>query len=202
MTRAPLGVLLLSCRLANPGVSGVEYAMAEGLFALAGAVLGILGTVLADLARSRVEDRRDRRAVLRSTCADFTTALAHIRQLCYDRHATGPDEALTNRMRVAYGGARAQYERLRLTTSSSRTQEEARLALRAALWFWQEVQGEWTRGTNERSPVAVLEDHLTALYIGIRQELDVPNAQRVFAEPEESRRLPREPGAWTDGSSA
>jgi hypothetical protein len=166
--------------------------MMEGVFALAGAMVGIVGTLLAELARSRIEDRRQRRSALLSACADFSTALAHVRQLCYDRHAAGPSPELTERMRQAHGIARGQYERLRLVTGSIETQEHARLALRYALRLWRHVEGELQRAPDERSPVDLMEDHLKELYVGVRRELEVPNPERVFAEPQEARRLPGE----------
>jgi hypothetical protein len=166
--------------------------MKEALFALAGTALGLLGTLLTDVRRSRREDLRERREALRTACADFAVALSRLRQLCYDRHAEGPNAGLLARAREVHGEARAQYERLRLCTDSSKAQEEARYALRHALAFWRQVEeSSYRHDEHERSPLQQLEDRLSALYAEVRRELGVPHPHRVFPEPEHLRHLPQ-----------
>ncbi len=82
----------------------------EALFALAGTALGILGTLVTDMWRGKRDDLRERRQRLRDTCADFTVALARMRQAHWGR---GYDEDTRRAvMHDAHDEARAQYERL------------------------------------------------------------------------------------------
>ena len=55
--------------------------MAAAIFALAGALIGVFGTLAVELARARTEDIRTRREAVRLACADFSAAVALIRTL-------------------------------------------------------------------------------------------------------------------------
>jgi hypothetical protein len=165
--------------------------MREALFALAGTALGILGTFGVDIRNSRRDALRERREVLRSSCAAFAIALTRMRQLCLDHHLSGPGADWEARIGEAHGEARAQYERLRLSADSLKAQEEARYALRCAVGLWRQVEGQEPRYDEQhRTPLQQLEDRLLALYGEVRSELGVPHARNVFPEPEDLRSLP------------
>ena len=115
--------------------------MYEALFALAGTTLGIGGTLLADLVRSRNDDRRERREQLRSACVEFTTALVEIRQAHWGRAYGENQEVRRAALQRAHDVARTGYERLRLSTSSLTVQEEARFALRYAYGLLRQFEG-------------------------------------------------------------
>lgn len=106
--------------------------MSQAIFALAGALVGILGTVLTELIRSNREEQRFRREALRLTCADFISAITKVRVMAFDVHRHRLDDDLKDRIRELHGDARIHYERLRLLTESRRAQEAARYALRHA----------------------------------------------------------------------
>jgi len=89
--------------------------MTAAVFALAGAVLGVLGTLAVEMARARAETSQSRRESVRSACADFTTAIAHLRNLAVELIKTPGETDLVNLMNQAHRESRAQYERLRLT---------------------------------------------------------------------------------------
>jgi hypothetical protein len=106
--------------------------LSEGIFALAGALVGVLGTVLVAAVGVRADDRRTSREALRTACTDFTTQAARIRRLSHaiDMH---PEQQAQLRPRLdeALVEARAGYERLRLTAESRTAQEAARYVLHA-----------------------------------------------------------------------
>jgi hypothetical protein len=131
----------------------------EALFALAGTALGIVGTLLADLVRARKDDRRYRREQLRSACVDLTTALVKIRQAYWGR-AYGEEEAGRRAaLQRAHDAARANYERLRLSTSSLAVQEQARFALRYAYGLLRQFEGLPPRPDElEVGPIDQLDD--------------------------------------------
>ncbi len=165
--------------------------MSEALFALAGAIIGVLGAVLASLVQSRREDRRLRRESLRITCADFTSAIARMKYLATEMHLRGIDEELETRMRSAHEETRVGFERLRLLTTSMEAQEAARYSLRHAVGLWLLVQGKGPRpDEKERGPLVELDDRLRDLYAAVRRELGVAHPERVFREPDHLRRLP------------
>lgn len=55
--------------------------MTAAIFALIGALLGVLGTLATEFSRARTEDSRSRRETLRPTCAEFTSAVTRMRGL-------------------------------------------------------------------------------------------------------------------------
>ena len=106
-----------------------------------------------------------------------------MRQLAYDRQPGSPEAEWSPQMREAHNMARAQYERLRLSTDSLRTQEEARYALRYAFGLRRQLEGKPPRvDEQERAPLDQMEDRLVALYVEVRRELGVPNPRRVLPE--------------------
>jgi hypothetical protein len=56
--------------------------MTAAIFALAGTLIGVFGTLAVALARSRAEDKRSHRDALRLACADFTAAVARMVNDC------------------------------------------------------------------------------------------------------------------------
>src|SRR5262249_40325842 len=167
-------------RLARSAILTVVY---EALFALAGTTLGIGGTLLADLVRSRNDDRRDRRAQLRSVCVDFTSALVEIRQAYWGRAYGENQEARRAALQRAHDVARTGYERLRLSTSSLAVQEEARFALRYAYGLLRQFEGLPPRPDEiDTGPIDQLDDRLVRLYTAVRRELGTPDPERILSE--------------------
>jgi hypothetical protein len=154
----------------------------EAFFALAGTAIGILGTLVTDVWRARRDDLRERRQRLRDACIDFTVALVRMRQARWGR-GYNDDNSRRAAMRDAHDEARAQYERLRLVTSSLRVQEEARYALRYAYGLLRQLDGEPPREDEvERSALDQIEDRLVRLFTEVRREPGVPRSYHVLSE--------------------
>ena len=115
--------------------------MTAAIFALIGAALGVLGTLLTDLSRSRTEDKRSRRAALRLICADFTSAVARMRELAIDLANEPNDSSISAAIRTAHLDAWAHFERLRLTSTSRDAQEAARRTLRYSYGIVRQASG-------------------------------------------------------------
>jgi hypothetical protein len=160
--------------------------MSQAIFALAGALVGVLGTVLTELIRSRREELRFRREALRITCADFISAITKVRVMAFDVQRHELDDDLKARIRELHGDARIHYERLRLLTESRRAQEAARYALRHAWSLILRSEGRPPRPEEgDRGALALLYDSLSILLAETRRELGVARPDDVFAEPEE-----------------
>jgi hypothetical protein len=154
----------------------------EAFFALAGTALGIVGTLVTDVRRARRDDLRERRQRLRDACTDFTVALVRMRQAYWGR-GYSDDDTRRAAMRDAHDDARAQYERLKLITSSLRAQEEARYALRYAYGLLRQVDGDSPREDEvEPSALDQVEDRLVRLFTEVRRELGVPRSHDVLSE--------------------
>jgi hypothetical protein len=158
--------------------------MTTALFALAGVVIGTVGTLLADALRDRRADRRDQRKALRATCADFTSAIARMKQAGFDLDVGGDPEQVRNRFDAAHSNARALYEALRLTSNSVTAQEAARLAIRYALGYWQVMSGFDPRPDEvDQGPLAELTKQMDVLYVAVRRELGIKDPESLYSEP-------------------
>jgi hypothetical protein len=156
------------------------------IFALAGTLLGVLGTLAVELTRARAGDVRARREALRLACADFTTAVARMRNLAIDLMRKPGDVELINAMSEAHRDARAHYERLRLTATSKDVQRAGRHVLRYAYGLLRQAVGEPLRDDErERGPLMMFHDWLMILYAEVRRELRLPQADDVYREPDE-----------------
>jgi hypothetical protein len=160
--------------------------MAAAIFALAGAVVGILGTLAVELARARIEDRRSRQEALRLACADFTAAVTLMWNLYIELLENSSDTELVDSFHKAHREARVHYERLRLTAASRDVQKTGRYVLRYAYGLLRQIEGESPRGDErERGPLMMLQDSLVTLHVEVRREIGVPHAEEVYREPEE-----------------
>jgi hypothetical protein len=174
--------------------------MTAAIFALAGTLLGVLGTLGVELTRSRAAGVLSQREALRRACADFTAAVARMINLTIELKKIADTEQI-NLMRETHREARMHYERLRLVAVSHDTQKAGRYALRYAYGLLRLAEGKLPReDEQERGPRMLLQDSLMVLYVEVRREIGLRHAEDVYREPDEWM------GAWRpksadDGSS-
>ncbi|GIF45788.1 hypothetical protein DFJ67_5223 [Asanoa ferruginea] len=157
--------------------------MSEAWFALAGALIGLLGSLGTDLLRGRREDRKHQEAQLRSTFAEYAAAIAEIKAVAFEVSRTPEDELLRSRIYDSHMTARSILERLRLTSASMGVQEAARYALRYAYGLLRLAQGREPRpDEQDRHPVQLLDQWFTTLLIEMRKDLGLRHPDRVFPE--------------------
>jgi hypothetical protein len=104
--------------------------MSAALYAIAGTIVGVLGTALVDALRSRRDDRGRSKEALRTVASDFTAQVARVRR--YSIGCADQPEAYDTvwpRIEAAFAEARAYYERLRITSESMAVQEAARYVI-------------------------------------------------------------------------
>jgi hypothetical protein len=158
--------------------------MAAAIFALAGALIGVLGAFAIEWVRARAENLRRRQEALQLACADFMMAIARMWNL-YVELKPEPVDAQLNSFYGAHREARINYERLRLTAASSRVQEAARYVLRYAYGLVRETEGKAPReDEKERGPLMMLMDKLPELVAAVRNEIGVPHPDDVYKEPD------------------
>jgi hypothetical protein len=172
--------------------------MSAALYALAGTVIGVLGTVLADLVRASREHRNLARNALRVVCSDFTAQIARVRRYSIQlrREPQGPLYQETwQQLQATFTEARAYYERLLITADSVAIQEAARHVVHYAYYMSRAAHMEMT-GFAEAQ--AEMFSWSTRLYIEVRRELGVKHPRNVYEDP--SGGLPI-PGHRIEGSS-
>ena len=158
--------------------------MTAAIFALAGTLLGVLGTLAIELVRSRTNDLRSRREALRLACADFTAAVARIWNLSFEVRSEHATPELMNSMRDTHREARVLYERLRLTAVSQDVQKAGRHALRYAYGLLRQAEGKALReDEQQRGPLIMLDESLMSLYAAVRREIGMPHPDDVYQEP-------------------
>jgi hypothetical protein len=131
--------------------------MAAAIYALAGALIGVLGAFTIEWVRARNENLRLRYDKLQFVCADFTAAVTHMWNLAVELTAKPADTELTNSFHEAHREARMHYERLRLTAASGNVQKSARYVLRYAYGLLRQIDGKPLRDDErERGPLIML----------------------------------------------
>jgi hypothetical protein len=159
----------------------VDPTVGAGLIGAGAAIVGggVAGAVsfVVERERSQAAGVETRRAALRSACSDFTAAIARVRHQSYSL----PADLDAQRLLVqAFEEARIGCERLRILIISRTTQRAARLALRHAYAVWKLAEtGVDPRAAiyPDETPHQRLRKELTVLYVGVRQELGVPNPE-------------------------
>lgn len=160
--------------------------MTAAIFALAGALIGVLGAFAIEWVRERNESLRLRQDKLRLTCADFTAAVTRMWNLAIELEAEPADAELKSSFYEAHRESRVHYERLRLTAASTAVQESARLVLRYAYGMLRKIEGKPLRDDElERGPLIMLQNSLITLVANVRHEIGVPHANDVYREPDE-----------------
>jgi hypothetical protein len=153
--------------------------MSEAYFALAGALIGVFGTLATESLRARRERTQVRTGTLRSACTDFTTEISRLRDLSHELREH-PDLADLRRETMdAHVRARAAFHQLLLTSESVDTQRAGRMLLHCAYWQWQAALG----GPNDYAAAQDLGDEWrSTLFVDARKELGLRRATSLFDE--------------------
>jgi hypothetical protein len=153
--------------------------MSAALFALVGALIGVLGTVLTELVRGHRDDRKLRQEQLRSVCADLATKVIRLEDICYELRQSPSDAQLQNAAEEAHSRAHATQERLRLISRSAATQEAGRWLLHCVYYQWRSTQGGPGEFWQARKCV---HEWLTRLHVEARKELGLEGSA-VYRDP-------------------
>jgi hypothetical protein len=153
--------------------------MSQALFAIAGAIVGVLGTVLTALVGARHEQRRVWRETLRSVVANLANEISLLRDLSHQLRGDPKNPDLRRAAEEAHAKARGFQEQLRLTSQSVATQEAGRWLLHSAYYQWRATQGGRSDFWESRKSLDVW---LTRLYIEARKELGL-KASNVYEDP-------------------
>lgn len=160
--------------------------MSAAWFALGGALVGVLGTVLTDLARGRRDDRKLWREELRSICAEFVGEVAHLESLSHELRRSPDDSQFQRAAQEAQSRVRGLQDRLRLTSKSVSTQEAARWLVHCGYWQWRSTQGGrgdfWQAQEDMRT-------WLAKFYVAARKELGLESSA-VYQDPPEGLPIP------------
>jgi hypothetical protein len=157
--------------------------MSEAFFALAGALIGVLGTLGTEFMRARRDEHRTKLVALQLASFEFLGAIAQMRMIIYNLHQDPSNEKIIDRMFDAHMQARASFERLRLTSSSVKVQEAGRYILRYAFGLLRLVQGKDRRSDElDKHPAELISEWHEALLVEIRRELGVTHPDRIFAD--------------------
>jgi hypothetical protein len=161
-------------------------AIIPALFALAGTILGVLGTLAVELTRTHADNIRTRREALLLACADFTSAVARTRNLAIELKNHPGDTDLLNSMREANREAREHFERLRLIAPSLSIQKAGRHVVRYTYGLLRQAEGKPPRD-DEQQPglLIILNDWLMTLRAEVRREIGIPQPEALYREPEE-----------------
>lgn len=165
--------------------------MLAASFALAGTLLGIIGALAIDFARSRRDARAQQSSALRAACVEFLGTIEQMRHLTYELNREPSDTDLRNRILDTHMRARSAYEQLRLSSYSAKTQEAGRYVLRYAYGILRLAYGRDLRDDErDKHPIQLLGEWQAALLVEVRRELGYKDVSSVFAEPREWMTFP------------
>jgi len=153
--------------------------MAAAVFALGGALIGVLGTVLTELVRGHRDDRKFQQEALRDVCADLATEVIRLQDISHELRKTPEDVQLQNAAQEVHSRAHAIQERLRLTSRSAATQEAGRWLLHSVYYQWRSTQGGPGEFWQARGGVY---EWLTKLHVEARKELGLGGSS-VYQDP-------------------
>jgi len=160
--------------------------MAAALFALGGALVGVLGTVLTELVRGHRDDRKFRQEELRTVCADLATEVIRLQDMSHELRKTPDDVQLQNTAQEVHSRAHALQERLRLTSRSVATQEAGRWLIHCVYHQWRSTQGGPGEFWQARDGVR---EWLTKLHNEARKELGLGDSS-VYQDPPDGLPIP------------
>jgi hypothetical protein len=163
--------------------------MSQAFFALAGAIVGVLGTVLTALVGTRHEERRIWREALRSVVANLTSEVSLLRDLSHQLHRDPGNPDLQHAAEQAHTRARGFQEQLRLTSRSTATQEAGRWLIHNAYYQWRSTLGGCGDFWEARR---ALDRWLTKLYVETRKELGLGTSD-VYEDPDGGLPIPGTP---------
>jgi hypothetical protein len=158
--------------------------MTAALFTLAGALVGMLGTLAAEFVRGRRDDRKLWREEFRATCASLAGEVSRLRDISHELRNAPDDDQLRRDAHEAHSRARAAQEKLRLIARSVRTQEAGRQLIHHVYHQWRATQGGRADFWQARR---ALDEWLTKFYAAARTELGL-DGTAVYEDP--SERLP------------
>ena len=160
--------------------------MSAAWFALGGALVGVLGTVLTDLARGRRDNRNLWREELRTICAEFVSEVSRLQDFSHTLRRSPDDTEIQRAALEAHSRLRGLQDRIRLTSKSESTQEAARWLLHCGYYLWRSTQG----GKGEFwEAQAGIRTWLAKFYLEARNELGLGNSP-VYQEPPDGLPIP------------
>jgi hypothetical protein len=155
-------------------------------FALDGALIGVLGTVLTELARGRRDDRKLWREEFRSVCAEFVSEVSRLQDLSHALRKSPGDSEIQRAALDAHSRLRGLQNRLQLTSRSEPTQEAARWLLHCDYYLWKSTQG----GKGEFwEAQAGIHTWLAEFYLEARKELGLGSSP-AYQEPPDGLPIP------------
>lgn len=160
--------------------------MLAAFFALGGALIGVLGTVLTELVRDRRDDQKVWREQFRSVCADLVGEVTRLQDLSHELRRSPADTELQAAAQETLSRVRVQQERLRLISKSVPTQEAARRLEHCIYHQWRSTQGgkgEFWQARKEARR------WLATFYAEARKELGLPSSG-VYQDPPDGFPIP------------
>lgn len=160
--------------------------MTAALFTLAGALVGMLGTLATELVRGRRDERKLWREEFRSTCAALASEVSRLRDISHELRKMPEDAQLQRDAHQAHSQARALQEKLRLISTSVQTQQAGRQLIHHVYYQWRATQGGKADFWKAR---AGLDEWLTKFYMAARTELGLDSSV-VYEDPSEGLPVP------------
>ena len=120
--------------------------MSEALFAIAGTIVGVLGTIVTNVTTNLINAKREEakawQEALRSVVADLTSEVLKVRGLSHRLKEYPEDKELVLAIQQSFSKATTLRHQLRLISKSLATQEASHLLTHYVYWVWRIARGD------------------------------------------------------------
>ncbi|MFC4071840.1 hypothetical protein [Actinoplanes subglobosus] len=157
--------------------------MSQAIFVIVGALIGVLGALVNEFARSRREYDRARKKDLREVAVSLAGQVSRISILWINLDPGPADDAVLAQMRDAHSEINIAYERLRLIAESRGIQEAARHVSHHAYWL---VRAAAVGSLKDAELLhRKMKSCLAELYVEVRREVGMRSPGEVYQDPED-----------------
>lgn len=153
--------------------------MYAAFYALAGALIGVLGSVLVDIIHERRGVKHRNQGELRIICSEFNSQVTRVRRNLGRLRHEPQNESIWELVEASFTEARSHHERLLITSELIATQEAARHVLHFIYWM---IQAQRTHSNDLEECRVECNKWQRRLYIEVRRELGVKHPTNVYLE--------------------
>jgi len=161
--------------------------MSQALFAIAGTIVGVLGTIVANVTTNFINAKRveakDWQDALRSVVTELTGEILNVRDLSHRLREDPEDRDLLLTIQRSFSKARTLRHTLRLISKSRATQEAGYQLIHYVYWVWRIARGDGGDADFDAATAGTA-IWMTRLYVESRKELGLGESDFYQLPPE------------------
>jgi hypothetical protein len=166
--------------------------MSQAFFAIAGTIVGVLGTIVTNVATNFINAKREDvkawQEALRSVVSELTSEVLNVRGLSHRLREYPEDKDLRLAIQRSFTRVQTLRQTLRLTSKSQSTQEAGYLLTHYIYWVWRIARGDGGLADFDTA-VEGQNFWMRRLYAEVRKELGLGESD-FYERPDEGLPIP------------